>query len=393
MKPTTATTSKQFLEYIRELQRLNSAISPLSGTRLSLADSHSLVEVIDTPAITTIELAKRVGIDQSSASRVLRRLTERKILKKVRTANTARYDISASGKNLIEYIDQDSNARNQTYAKRLSATSFKQLCTFLSNILDRINAPHSATLPSDHPFRPIQRRIARVTGMTKGFFAGSKLAILHWHLLSELHNKGSVMSLDHILAHLSVDRAILVAALFALKNKGFIESKNVGFDARRTLYSITPRGSKELEDATSAFCSLLEQGLKSFPEREVKKMLELFATLLETDQADKGDDLLKEYSLRAVQSDEELQELRALYMEWSVREGTHKKTPSLLFAPIQSAFALYNSQKRIVACAQVEFAHEKAHVSASARAATLPTPLYKEFVRRCLEEVTSGFVF
>jgi DNA-binding MarR family transcriptional regulator len=374
---------RQVLELLRELQRSNGAIGKLYGEDLTIGDGHVIIELTANPYATTVELAAIVGLDQSSISRLLARLIKKKIIVKKRIEGKRGHILTAYGRTVLAKMNRGADTINSARLKNIPSKDHDWFFGTFDRICSMAGATVSARQKDEHVFRSIQRRVARALGMVQGIVSGSDLATSHWHILSEMIRFSDPIDLDRLIERLNIERAILVAALHALRLRKLIKSDASGLDSRKTLYSITESGQKHLKTSLHPLESRLEKSLSELGEREAVRFLTMLSRFIEYTPADEAISSLVDYQFTLVTAAAERNKIRAAYVTWVVNARTLSEVPSRLFGDEELTFALYSENGKLVACAQAEPREDGVILNAIGADPALPTEVRKLFVTRC----------
>jgi len=109
------------------------------NTELSFPESRVLLEIGQNTILTPMEVAKKLDMDASYTSRIVKKLVKLKLLIKKTSKEDARSKsliLTKSGQELFDQIDSDSNRQIKQLIVHLSATEQKKLYQSLTTAYD-----------------------------------------------------------------------------------------------------------------------------------------------------------------------------------------------------------------------------------------------------------------
>ncbi len=273
----------------RMVQRQNRFISRAPGsTKLSLLESHLLLEVDAAPEINLGELAEILNFDQGNISRTSSSLEKRGYLKSVVQGRRRALTVTAKGKKVLRAIDDYADSQISHSMNSLSDVQQSRILSLYNALSEGSQVPETRPRPLEHSLRAPQRRVTRAFGLlgTSAFSSGFNPTA--YQVLALLADSDAPVTSTAISEMLAVKPSNLSVMLSGFKRGGLLLKVPDAEDRRHTFISLSEKGRRVFSQAEESACRTLDEILSASSTEEVEKWLEALSKYVEAGADETG---------------------------------------------------------------------------------------------------------
>lgn len=286
------------------------------GTELTNTQARLLDEWYRSPASTYADLGLRVGLDRSTVSRGLARLTKLGYLhSNPSTVDRRRKELTVTerGREFIAMQRRFNAEQVGLQSSRLSGSDVLTLAKYLRRFADASGAPDIVALPDEDEITIQFRRLTYVHGVISGDYLGSGHSAAVWMILSEIaYNQTDAGDLQRILA---IPQSSLSVRLKRLISSGLVSSKADLTDRRHRILKLKTDGKKVLKRIERCAEREFESALEGLSIGERKEFHRILGRYVGPPLGARDYQLGAYYQLSPVTAEEELAELRWFTVE------------------------------------------------------------------------------
>jgi DNA-binding MarR family transcriptional regulator len=326
-----------------ELQQKNRAVGSLHGTNLTLFESHLLSELEANAAIDSAGLASLLVVDQSTVSRMLKKLGATQHIKREKSSSDSRrmtLRLTKKGLQAIAKIDRQANAILEQLAKNISGQELEHLRSFFQRFCDAFDIPRACSRSGEHPLRVEQRRLARCIKVLTSDRNETPLTPSEHHLLKLLRDRQRALSPKSITRCLDIQGSALSVILKKLKNQKLLLVQSHARDRRVELIAISAEGGRILQEHEQQQLSRMYRVQDCFSPSELTQFSDLFRRFLQdperTNQA-----FHHRFLAKKMTSSEERKIARLFFLQQMSEQGGFDAVPEYLFDTESENFALF----------------------------------------------------
>ncbi len=334
--------SEQLLQATLELQRKNRAIGALHGTDLSLYDSHLLTELSANPTLDSNSLAALLALNQSSVSRIVKRLKNRQYLSIKKSNEDSRcieFTLTTKAQSAINQIDLRANEILEKFSKNISTSELHQLKAAIQKFCDGFDLPRAPAREGEHLIRVEQRRLARCLRILGTKNEDTLLSASEQHVLRLLREFPRGLSPKQIAQRLNLQGSALSVLLKNFRLLKYITSTTHAADARREIVQLTETGSTVLKQHEAQIVLRVEAAIRDFKVAELQEFARIFKEFLKDEEYGPGA-FKKRFSVKKLKTPAERQVARLHVLEQLIRESNLDAAPEFLFAADSQCFAM-----------------------------------------------------
>ncbi len=267
------------LHQFRHLQKRNRAVSVVGESKISLVESHLLTEIDSAKAVTGMELAQKMNLPKQEVSRLGGKLIAQGLVAQAKGPDRRAklYSLTATGQSIVKTIDEKANILLEELLTPLTSQQRKKLEELMREISDVAKIEKLNHRPQEHPLRVEIRRITRALTLLKAKVFDSPLNPTEWHILSEIQEHGSSVSLSTIAMELNLSLATVSSSLKQLRRRNLVIAKTSKLDSRIKLFSLSARGMSTLLKTSKLGEQIIKDGLEPlaiFEAKQLSKYLE-----------------------------------------------------------------------------------------------------------------------
>ena len=362
---------------ILELFRKNRAVGKMYGTPLKLLESHFLTELDAHPGVDLGFLSRILAIDQSSASRIAKRLSQSGyIALKPSSDDGRRLELlaTAKGEKIIAQIDRAANERLKNFSKGLNSKEIERLRQLLSRFADGFGHPSSISRPGEHPIRLEQRRLARCFRLVDERESTAEMPTSQRMLLRLLSERWRPLAASEIADILSLQRSAISVILGEFSKKEFVISRTNPKDSRGELFSLTEAGRQALKKSEAPLLEVIESALGGLTDQECTELLKL---LLRFAKLNPEREFKKRFKVLRLSSENDRRRARVFLLEQAAQMGLFDQVPELLFDKNCNALVA-EADGKIVMAAQIRGKGSAQQLEAFASALRLSEYAFEE---------------
>lgn len=335
----------------------NRFIRRLTHTGLSRGEVHILIEIQARGECTVRVIQPLLNIDQSSISRFVKNLTQKKLISSVPSEVDKRAKVlklTATGRNVISQIDEVAGTVFEQFASRLPASEKKILAEFFERIADWYGQPRCPLRPGESEVRMQQRRMSRALGVLSQNIFGSQLSSSQWFVFREICYAAYPLNPKTLSEHQSIPPNSLSIILEKLENSGLITRASAVHDSRYIELLPTAQGKKQLSMTERHSADDIEKIVSSLPQQRQELLLAIVRRYIDQDATTSPVLLPQDFTLRKISAKKERDQARAFAITELVRRGHAEFAPSVLVGERSLVYGLFDSTNALQAICEIQ---------------------------------------
>lgn len=335
----------------------NRFIRRLTHTGLSRGEIHILIELQARGECTVRIIQPLLNIDQSSISRFVKNLTQKKLISATHSEMDKRAKVlrlTAAGRKAIAQIDEVAGVVFEQFASRLSATDKKILAEFFERIADWHGQPRCPLRPGESEVRMQQRRMSRSLGVLSQNIFGSQLSSSQWFVFREICYAAYPLNPKTLSEHQSIAPNSLSIILEKLENAGLITRASAIHDSRYIELLPTAQGKKQLAMTEKRSAEDLEKVMVQFPQERQEQLLSIVRRYIDQDATTSPVLLPQDFTLRKINVKNERNKARAFAITELVRRGHAEFAPPVLIGEKSLVYGLFDGKENLQAICEIQ---------------------------------------
>jgi DNA-binding MarR family transcriptional regulator len=288
-------------------------------------------------------------IGQVGSSRLVSALKEKGLVREGLSASDKRIRelfLTPRGSRAFEHLEQREFETYSLAFEKLDSKSQLEFKELLVRFCKDYGTPDVATLASDPPLMPEIRKLSRVIGLVNSrIFGLDDCSPLEWHILAKLALSSREVVAAELAALFGVPQNTISGVLARLAARNLLKSVSSPGDRRLKLLMLSKRGKVEYQKIELHAVRQIENGLRHFHQDQIVA----FATYWEryTGEISASDELFlgHGYSLRRLESANDLLKARVLIMRGRIKEQLLSDIPETIAAPSSYVFGLFRAQE------------------------------------------------
>lgn len=374
---------------LRLLQQSNRFIARNPATGLTILESSFLLEIDARPNWGAKELKTLFGLNQSTISRHLSKLTRRGFLRKISNQSDSRNQIISltdKGEKTLHKHDELSNSIIQKYKSRVSEKEMSSILLMFKKLSDGFLILPAASRKGEHPLRASMRRLTFVLGIVKTNFMNSSITSAQWQLLSEIAFREEIHSLKELADDFQTSGGNLAVLLNSLVDRNLVKKRTSKLDKRAILIEVTESGKKLLAKINETAQSEFKARTASLQTKELKNGIRALRKM--TLKSDDGSLLLDEkHRVCFVKSNTQCEVARKFLIRHMASNNYDRPIGYKLIAPDSVSYSLLEGDE-IKAVIEIEQIGKNGHVVNFASQSP-SSPIVKSFVNKVSELYSS----
>lgn len=274
-------TALDVVKLLIRLQRLNRFVARAYGTKASLSETHFLSELNRQPGRSAAYYARVLGLNRSSASRLVKRLEVEGLVKdcyQPGSGNVLLLHLTTKGIQRVKISNLLANKQIDNLTKSFSKLQIETLTLLLRRLAGGLNAPPAALGPDDHPLRLEIRRLTRKLGILSNRFFQTEHSSSDIQILVLIAEFPSTCARD-LVKHLGVNKSTLSRELAPLVASAWVDTTPSKKDARHVSLSISEAGQGILKVFFTLATRQISKGLNCLSPDEKQNLVKLLAKL------------------------------------------------------------------------------------------------------------------
>ncbi|MCB0337809.1 MAG: MarR family transcriptional regulator, partial [Bdellovibrionales bacterium] len=276
------------LDLCLKLQRLFRIWKERNDVRRSgsLLESLLLVIIASDHLLKAKDLAPILGIDQSTVSRQLAELEQKRlILTRVsKTDKRAKVlSLTKAGRVLLKKIDTRADTGLVELSRTFSVSEQARFCSLFHRIADGLNYPIMPSRAGEHPIRPLQRRLLCSLGMLGHSFLHTSTRVAELQTLAKITSESGKIQAHTISEILGIDPNRVSQIVRNLIDDQLVRRQRSPRDRRALNLFITEQGKNELQKKELAAAKFLMTACKQLNDAELEECQQLLARFVSLD--------------------------------------------------------------------------------------------------------------
>lgn len=317
-----------FLELLGHYGRRVRFVGSAFGSDISRSESHILIELKLYPGTFAAELSERLLLEQSSVSRAVANLRNRKLIR----ATTSRSDrrvielsLTKKGEDALHQVNKAANGLLREFVRGMARSGQMRLGRYLKQVAAHIKAPAMGNTGEELEALLQIRRITRPMGALGESFFGTPYSLHHWHILSVLDTSISIQELSKRIALSQGATSDLVKRY---EKSGFISCNPNPKDRRSKLLERTAQGFEALNEIRTAGRELFEEALQLLSVEEYTDFTLLLAELAGVQIGGRGELLSEKYKISELCEEQERRPVRGFVVQSFLKRDDLDQLPS-----------------------------------------------------------------
>lgn len=334
-----------------DLPRKNRALGLLHGTGLTLFESHVLTELEINPTLDSAGLAHLLALNQSSISRIIKKLSAQHYLTLRKSTEDSRkilIRVTAKAEAAVKKIDKAADSILEAFSKNISVQELEKLKAFLSRFSDGFSIPRAEARKGEHILRVEQRRIARWLKILNLGSSRSFLSPTEHHVLRLLSERQKALSPSSIAELLQIQTSALSVILKKMRAEEILAGHKDVVDKRVEYVALTAEGEKLLKQHEGFQLEGIRAALAGFSIAELRDFAQLFQRFLELPSESKRE-FAKRFSVKSLDSTEQRREARRCYLEELSDRRRLGDAPEFLFDHQSKSYGLFEKDRLVAA--------------------------------------------
>ena len=326
-----------------ELPRRNRALGALHGTDLTLFESHVLTELEINPDLDSAGLAALLVLNQSSISRIVKRLSKDGYLTVRKSSEDSRrihFRPTAKAIRAIRKIDEAADEILAQLSQNVSVREREKLRHYFQRMSDGFAVPRGTLRKGEHPIRAEQRRIARWLKILHQGSARAVLSPTEHQVLRLLHERRKPLSPSEIADLLQLQQSALSVVLRALKQREMVIALQNESDKRGEFITLAESAMQSLTQHEALQLQSIREALQGFSAAELSEFARIYTQFLQL--PGEGNELFEmRFSIKRLESDDARRNARRLFLEHLAAHSALVNAPEHIFDGESRSYGLF----------------------------------------------------
>jgi DNA-binding MarR family transcriptional regulator len=323
-----------------------------SAVHFTAIEAHILRDILSVDGTKAQSLCSNLKIEQSTMSRTLHRLEERKIIKTSFNQNNLRereLALTQKGrKYFLEMLKVEDNIIREC-VKSLSAQQQNKISTFLDGITKEMGIPSLSPIANEHPLLLALIRISRLHGIHGTNLWGEDISATSYQILFLTRDFGGAIPFNELKRVIFLKSVPFNREIKILTKRKLVKQRKNPDDERSQVLELTKEGQivlNQIEKGISeTLCPRVEKSSVS-----IEQAILLLESIVWPERSESISPLSRNLEIRIISEEQDKNTLRGFLVKRSVEMDRQNELPAELFTSDSTAFALYVDSELRACC-------------------------------------------